>query len=99
MQYQSENVNELFTALSKAQGEMSAAAKDCSNPFFKSRYSDLSSIWNACREPLSKNGLTVLKTVQQNNQGDFLLTMLGLTYGQGISSTMPIRIKMKGKVG
>ncbi len=99
MQYQSENVNELFTALSKAQGEMSAAAKDCSNPFFKSRYADLSSILNACREPLSKNGLTVLQTVQQNDQGDILLTMLGHTSGQWISSTMPIRIKMEGKGG
>lgn len=97
--HQSENLDQLFTALAKAQGEMLGASKDCANPFFKSKYADLSSVWTACREPLSKNGLTVLQTVQQNDQGDVLFTMLGHTSGQWISSTMPIRIKMEGKGG
>lgn len=94
---QSEQINELISALSKAQGAMSAAAKDCSNPFFKSKYADLSSIWNACREPLSANGLAVIQTVQQRENGDVLYTMLGHSSGQWISSSMPLRIKSDGK--
>lgn len=55
----SEQINELAAALSKAQGEMKGAAKDSSNPFFKSKYADLSSVWEAFREPFAKQGLSV----------------------------------------
>src|ERR1700674_864500 len=96
---QSPQLDQLFTALAKAQGEMSAASKDCANPFFKSRYADLGSIWAACRDPLSRNGLTVLQTVQQTEQGDVLYSMLGHSSGQWISSTMPIRVRVEGKGG
>lgn len=95
----SDQLDQLFTALAKAQGEMSAAAKDCANPFFKSRYADLGSIWAACREPLSKNGLSVLQVVQTTESGDVLHTTLGHSSGQYMTSTMPIRIKMEGKGG
>lgn len=44
---QSEQINELATALSKAQGEMQAAIKDKVNPFYKSYYADLGSVWDA----------------------------------------------------
>lgn len=94
---QSEQINELITALAKAQGSMSAASKDCSNPFFKSKYADLSSIWNACREPLSSNGLAVIQTVQQRENGDILYTILAHSSGQWISSSIPLRIKSDGK--
>ena len=93
---QSQSLDQLFTALAKAQGEMTAAAKDCANPFFKSRYADLSSVWTACREPLSKNGLSVLQIVQSTDLGDVLHTTLGHSSGQYMTSTMPIRIKTGG---
>lgn len=96
---QSPQLDQLFTALSKAQGEMSAAAKDCANPFFKSRYADLSSIWTACREPLSRNGLSVLQIVQPSDLGDVLHTTLGHSSGQYITSSMPVRTKTEGKGG
>ncbi len=96
---QSPQLDQLFTALAKAQGEMTAASKDCANPFFKSRYADLSSVWNACREPLSRNGLSVLQIVQSTDTGDVLHTTLGHSSGQYMTSTMPIRIKTEGKGG
>jgi ERF superfamily protein len=61
----SENINELAAALSKAQGEITGALKDSANPFFKSKYADLASCWDACREPLSKNGLSVVQTTMR----------------------------------
>ena len=54
-------INELATALAKAQGEMGGAVKDSSNPFFRSKYADLASVWDACRAPLSKHGLSVVQ--------------------------------------
>lgn len=55
-------INELATALAKAQGSITGALKDSSNPFFKSKYADLASCWDACREALSENGLSIVQT-------------------------------------
>ena len=59
---QSESIAELSAALAKAQGIMEGASKDSANPFFKSKYADLASVWDACRKPLSDNGLSVVQT-------------------------------------
>jgi hypothetical protein len=55
----SEQINELAAALAEAQAEMGGAIKDSANPFFKSKYADLSAVWDACRGPLTKHGLSV----------------------------------------
>lgn len=85
----SETINELATALSKAQGEMSAAKKDTTNPFFKSKYADLSSVWEAARGPLSKNGLSVVQTTNPTDGKSVeLVTALLHSSGQWITGTM-----------
>lgn len=61
---QSETINELAAALSKAQAEIRGYKEDSSNPFFRSRYGDLTSVWAAAREPLTKNGLSVVQTLE-----------------------------------
>lgn len=58
----SETIGELAKALAKAQGAMVGAVKDQANPFFKSKYADLASVWDACRKPLADNGLSVVQT-------------------------------------
>jgi hypothetical protein len=60
--YKSESIAELAKALSKAQSEIKGAIMDSANPFFKSKYADLSSVWDACRKPLTDNGLAVIQT-------------------------------------
>lgn len=57
----SEHTNEIATALSLAQGEMTNAALSATNPHFKSTYSKLEDVWDACRLPLSKNNLAVIQ--------------------------------------
>jgi hypothetical protein len=47
----------LFSALAKAQGEMTGATKDRANPHFKSTYATLASVVDAVRLPLSRNGI------------------------------------------
>jgi len=88
--YQSEQINELATALAKAQGEIAPAIKDKNNPFFKSSYADLSSIWNACKVPLSKNGLAVLQTTETKEGQLILITTLAHASGQWIRSFLPV---------
>ena len=93
----SEQINELATALAKAQSEITGAKKDANNPFFKSKYADLSSVWEACRDALTKNGLCVSQMVEQNEHGDVLCTMLIHSSGQWLSSTMPIKSKLEAR--
>ena len=62
----SEQLQDLAAALATAQGEMAGARKDTANPFFKSSYADLQSVWDAIREPLSSNGLSVIQTTATN---------------------------------
>lgn len=57
----SENINELATALSKAQGQMGGAIKGADNPFFKSKYADLGSVIAAVKEPMAENGLSYVQ--------------------------------------
>lgn len=90
MNTQSDQVNELFTALSKAQAVMVHASKDKSNPFFKSKYADLASVWDVCRKPLSDNGLSVTQTTRRDEGGITLVTILGHSSGQWIRSEMPV---------
>lgn len=57
----SDKLENISKALNKAQGSIKGAKKDAENPFFKSSYADLQSIWEAISEPLSANGLSVLQ--------------------------------------
>ena len=92
--YQSESIDQLITALAKAQGEMSSASKDSKGYNYK--YADLASVWGACRDPLSHNGLAVTQIETQNENGEILVTILGHSSGQWIRSTMAIRVKPAG---
>lgn len=67
----SEQINEIATALAKAQGAITGAKKDNINPHFKSKYADLSSVWDACREHLTKNGIAVIQPVARTYDRDF----------------------------
>lgn len=89
----------LARALAKAQGVMSAASKDKVNPAFKSgsatggRYADLASVWDACREPLSSNGLAVVQLVTAADKASVTVeTRLLHESGESVSSvlTMPV---------
>jgi hypothetical protein len=63
----SDTIAALAAALAKAQGQMAGAVKDSANPFFKSKYADLSSVTAAIKQPLADNGLSY---VQVSNQAD-----------------------------
>lgn len=73
---QSKTIGSFAAALAKAQGDMTGAAKDRENPHFKSRYADLASVWDACRKPLSANGIAVIQRVRTDEDVVVCDTML-----------------------
>lgn len=90
---QSESIAELAHALAKAQANITGALKDSSNPFFKSRYADLASCWDACRKQLSENGLAVIQTIEVGESRPVLVTTLAHLSGEWIKSYCPILTK------
>jgi ERF superfamily len=86
----SESINELATALAKAQGEMKPAKKDAENPFFKSHYADLPSIVDAAK-PLAKHGLSFVQPTEATPDGIFVETVLLHSSGQWISGRYPVK--------
>ena len=84
----SEQINELAVALSKAQGDIKGALKDSSNPFFKSKYADLASVWEAFRSPFSKNGLSLIQLPTLKEGQVHVETVLLHSSGQWISDTL-----------
>lgn len=100
MNNQSGSINELAAALAKAQAQITGALKDSSNPFFKSKYADLASCWDACRKQLTENGLSVIQTTDVLGP-DFgghvvVRTTLAHSSGQWISGVLPVKSKDDG---
>jgi hypothetical protein len=90
-EYKSTELNEIFSALSKAQEEIKVAVKDANNPFFKSKYANLQAVIESSRPALCKNNLAVTQQIIPNEQGiDYLVTTLCHSSGQWISSSMKI---------
>jgi len=90
---QSESIANLAKALSIVQGKLTYAKKDSANPFFKSKYADLESVWDACRDLLSANGLAVVQLPGEYFEGTMALTTI-ITHSSGewISQQMSLPV-------
>lgn len=89
-QMQSEQINELATAMAKMQGDLESASKSSENPFFKNKYADLATVWDVCRLPMSKNGLALMQQISYVNDKALLVTTLTHSSGQWMRSVAPI---------
>ncbi len=89
----SDAINEIATALAKAQGQMTGALKDAANPFFKSKYADLASVWDACRKPLTDNGLAIVQSPSADGMRVSVDTLLTHTSGQWMRGTVSVTAK------
>jgi hypothetical protein len=81
----SNTIKELATALVKVQAKLQPAAKDAKNPFFKSNCSTLNSVWDACRQLLTENGLAISQVNQATESGVIIETILMHESGEWIS--------------
>lgn len=89
---QSEQINELVGAIVKAQLAMVPASKDHVNPFFKSKYADLPSCWEATA-CFRENGIAIVQSPMEGPEGYVLLdTQLSHVSGQWMRSRLKIRI-------
>lgn len=86
----SETIGALALALSKAQSQITGAVKDSLNPHFAKSYADLSSVWDACRGPLSANELSVVQTIDISESGLIVETTLLHSSGEWITGRLKI---------
>ena len=87
----SESIANLALALSKAQLELSNPKKTSTNPFFNSKYADLSEVINASKTVLAEHGLSVMQFLSYTNMVHVETMMLHST-GEWISETLSLPI-------
>src|SRR5689334_259430 len=90
----SEQLNELAAALCAAQPTFKEAIKSKTNPHLKSKYADLGAVWDAAKDALAKNGLSVVQLSVPSDPGQMAIeTVLLHKSGQFISGilTMPMQ--------
>lgn len=89
----SDSIKELASALAKAQGQIGGAAKDSTNPFFKTKYADLSSVVDAIKLPLSENGLSYVQISHDSQSSASIETVILHSSGEWLSTgtiTVPV---------
>lgn len=92
---QSESIANLTLALSIVQGKLTYAKKDSKNPFFKSNYADLESVWDSCRSLLADNGLAILQfpgLYSELDKSMSLTTVISHKSGEWISQEMSVPV-------
>ena len=91
--FHSEELNELFEAMAKAQGEMGKVISNETNPFFKAKYPTLDVVIDVYREPLAKNGLTFMQWSLADGK---MLNWMGHSSGQYIANVEELRMEKSG---
>ena len=88
----SATIGELAEALAKAQGEMGSAQKAADNPFFKSKYADLSEVIKAVKAPFANNGLSYTQFPIRDGESAGVITVLMHKSGEWMRSsyTLPL---------
>ena len=84
---QSDQINELASALAKAQAEIGSVQKDQDNPYFKSKFSSLSMVWETVKPSLTKHGISIVQMPGSDERGYFVQTQIMHSSGQWIRST------------
>ncbi len=87
-------INELATALAKAQGAFSNSEKDRRNPHFGTCYATLGAVIEVTRKALAENGLSLTQTV--GGRPPCLRSRLLHSSGQWLASEMPLFMAGKG---
>lgn len=81
-----------YAAMAKAQAKIEGAAKDKTNPGYKSKYADLASVWDACREPLTSNGIAVLQFPDYDPESKCVLLETIITHTDGYDKSFRLSV-------
>ena len=83
-------VKGIYSALAAAQIEMGPALKDSTNPAFRSKYADLSSVMAACLPALNKHGICVIQPICDEEGKRYVKTVLAHESGE----TLDCRVEL-----
>jgi len=95
----SESIKELATALNKAQAEMGGATKDAANPFFKSKYADLSAVVKAVKDAFATNGLSYTQFPIEDGGRIGVETILMHVSGEWLSNSFTVALSKQDAQG
>ncbi len=84
----SQTFSAIAAAMAKAQGEITGASKDKTNPHFKQSYADLASVWDACRAALTKNAIAVIQSPAADGPKVTVTTLLAHSSGEWIEADL-----------
>ena len=88
-----DKIKNLAPALVSACSEIDAAVKDSTNPHFKSKYADLSSVIDAVKKPLANNGLAFVQDVNSGDNCVSVTTIILHKSGESLSlSTISVPV-------
>ena len=95
----SESIKELAIALCKAQAEMGGASKAKDNPFFKSKYADLSEVIKVIKEPFANNGLSYVQFPIEDAGRIGIETILMHSSGEWLSNEFTVNLSKQDAQG
>lgn len=95
----SESIKSLAVAMCKAQAEMGGAHKGANNPFFKSRYADLSAVVQAVKEPFANNGLSYVQFPIEQGGRIGVETILMHDSGEYLSNEFTVQLSKQDAQG
>ena len=89
----SESIASLATALAKANLEMSNPAFDKKNSHFNNGYASLAAVLNAIRQPLAKQGLSLIQTISTEPGSVTITTSLIHASGEWLSADVSVAVQ------
>lgn len=81
----SESLDKIAPAILKAQRKIGSAIKGSKNPFFKSTYSDLGAVMEACKDACNEEGISILQPLGSDELGSYIETLVLHESGQFLS--------------
>lgn len=84
----SDEIKQLAAALTKAQATMKSVKKTSENPFYKSTYADLASVWDTIRQPFTDNGFSISQFTETKENQACVITLLMHVSGEWLSSEL-----------
>ena len=66
----SDSIKQIAEALVSAQKEIKFAAKDSTNPHFKSKYANINSVIEAVKAPLNNNNIAILQSLSPSDDNN-----------------------------
>jgi len=95
----SESIKSLAVAMCKAQSEMGGAHKGANNPFFKSKYADLSAVVQAVKEPFANNGLSYVQFPINDGEKIGVETILMHDSGEWLMNSFTVKASKQDAQG